>query len=449
MPLVLAAAMVAALLPAATASAATSPNPWLNRGFLNIAHQGGENEAPSSTMYAFRSAIADRGADMLELDVHLTSDGHLVVLHNDSVDSTTDGSGEIRNMALAQIQALDAGYWFVPQLGANHGHPAGDYPFRAVRTGATKPPTGYSADDFRIPTLNQVLDAFPDTPINIEIKVPDDDPDLSIPIADALAELLNSAPYASRDDIIVVSFAQEPMVEFHSLAPDVWLAPSQDALVNFALADQPLMPDGVALQVPPLYGGIDVPDFLINTKHVQEAGYAVHIWTDGDQDETPESYERLIGFGVDGIMSAYPGRLADYLCTADVVRPDGSARCAVQEPRPTLTLAAHSLGAALRRGVTTRLDCARSCHVFLKLRLASPLARKLGMKRATGDTVVVSSSELEVEPGGRSLLQNVRLSARKALSKLRRATLHGTAKATADNGVTSAPADFRLKIGPG
>ena len=75
-------------LSSGSASAAIQPNPWLDRNFLNIAHQGGEDESPSNTMYALKSAIREGHADMLELDVQLTSDGHLVVIHDDTYTRT-------------------------------------------------------------------------------------------------------------------------------------------------------------------------------------------------------------------------------------------------------------------------------------------------------------------------------------------------------------------------
>jgi hypothetical protein len=68
---------------------APDPNPWLTNRFLNIAHQGGEDEAPSSTLFAFKSAVASRGADMLELDVNLSSDGELMVIHDDTWTRTS------------------------------------------------------------------------------------------------------------------------------------------------------------------------------------------------------------------------------------------------------------------------------------------------------------------------------------------------------------------------
>src|SRR4029450_8597536 len=100
------------------AGAGAAENPWLKKRVLNIAHQGGDDEFPSNTLYAFRKAVR-AGADMLELDVGVTSDDQLVVMHDTSVDRTTDGTGLISEKTLQEIQGLDAGYWFTPD-GANH-----------------------------------------------------------------------------------------------------------------------------------------------------------------------------------------------------------------------------------------------------------------------------------------------------------------------------------------
>ncbi|MFL6243617.1 MAG: glycerophosphodiester phosphodiesterase family protein, partial [Acidimicrobiia bacterium] len=105
-------------LDAAPAPAAGTSNPWLKRRVLNIAHQGGEDEFPSNTLYAFRKAIR-AGADMLELDVGVTSDDQVVVMHDTSVDRTTNGTGLISEKTLQEIQRLDAGYWFSADSG-NH-----------------------------------------------------------------------------------------------------------------------------------------------------------------------------------------------------------------------------------------------------------------------------------------------------------------------------------------
>ncbi len=350
----------------ATGASAVSPdpNPWLQKRFLVMAHQGGEDEAPSNTMFALKSAIQDRGADSLELDVNLSSDGTLMVIHDDtwtriaclpnictdagSVPTRPDN--QVNQMTAAEIQQLDAGYWFRP---GTYSHdfalPDSAYPFRGMRTGDVPPPAGYTADDFVIPTLQQVLDTFPGIPINVEIKMiktlnndtstgsgctgspPNrycDDPDASIPVADALADLLNNEPQSVRDNVIVVSFSDELLAEFHQMddTPNVALAGATNGTTNFALYGTIPDPDVAAFQVPPEQSGFDVPQLLLQTQHAHELGYAVHVWTNGDQDETDASYAHLYGLGVDGIMSSDPSRLSAWLCANHVPHPDGSPR---------------------------------------------------------------------------------------------------------------------------
>jgi glycerophosphoryl diester phosphodiesterase len=339
------AAVFALSLAVGTASAgavAPDPNPWLDRHFLNIAHQGGEDEAPSNTMFAFKSAIATRGADMLELDVQLTSDGHLVVIHDDTVTRTTDGptarpDSQIRDMTLAAVQALDAGYWFRP---GSYSHdpsiPASEFIYRGIRTGAKPPPPGYSAEDFRIPTLKEVLDAFPATPINIEIKMPKvcdgslecDQPALGIPTAQALAALLDQPSYSARTDLIVVSFSDNLIQVFNLLdaAPKVALAPGIAGVAGYALGGVPPTPDVAAFQVPPSQNGIAVPEML-NQQDAHGDGYAIHVWPNGDEPDGEASYARLIALGIDGYMSSQPSRLHAFLCASEIPRPNGADRC--------------------------------------------------------------------------------------------------------------------------
>ena len=409
---VVAVAAAGLVLTAASASAAITPNPWLDRHFLNIAHQGGEDEAPSNTMYAFKSAIREGHADMLEMDVHLTSDGHLVVIHDDtwtrtaclpalcpgptSASEPVRPANQIRNMTLAEVQALDAGYWFRPgTYQHDYTQPVSAFPFRGIRTGEKAPPKGYTAEDFRIPTLEEVLKTFPHTPTNIEIKMPKsydpvnpypatcgnkdgsapgtlcDDLDLTEPTTRALADLLNSTPRiptakrvkkhkrcvakrkaasrsagtakvrkctkprkGRRNDIIVVAFSQEPMEMFAQLAPTVHRAPSLPSLSGYAFQGKPLVPDPVAFQVPPLYGGVKAPKLLLGQPFfAHESGYAVHVWTDGPEDETDERYREMLDLGVDGIMTTSPRKLNAFLCANKVAHPNGTTRCATKKPK--------------------------------------------------------------------------------------------------------------------
>jgi glycerophosphoryl diester phosphodiesterase len=216
-----------ALGAAAPATAGERGNPWLDKRFLHIAHQGGESEAPSNTMYAFQRAVR-LGADMLELDVHSTSDGVLVASHDASVDRTTDGTGLIRDKTYHELRKLDAAYNFVPGRNAVPGLPPESYPLRGVRTHDKRAPRGYQAADFSIPALREVLREFRHVPLSIEIKgTTDADTESFLRNARLLADLLDQA--GRTRNIIVTSFNDAAVAEFHRLAPKVALAPGMQA----------------------------------------------------------------------------------------------------------------------------------------------------------------------------------------------------------------------------
>ncbi|MHB1488215.1 MAG: glycerophosphodiester phosphodiesterase family protein, partial [Acidimicrobiales bacterium] len=181
-------------------------NPWLSRRVLNYAHRGGAAEAPSSTIYAMRQALA-RGADGLEMDVHATADGHLVCSHDSTVDRTTNGSGAVADLTLAELKALDPAWWFVPGEEAVMGLADGSYPLRGRV--ATEP-------ELEIPTLDEVLAAFPDVFLNLDIK--GTAPEVA-PYEEALAQAL--ARFGRTDDVIVASFNDLATREFSKFAPDV------------------------------------------------------------------------------------------------------------------------------------------------------------------------------------------------------------------------------------
>ncbi len=303
--------LIALLLPAA---ASAGPTEWTKLRPLNIAHQGGEDEAPSNTMYAFDRAMR-MGSDMLELDVHATKDDKLVVIHDSTVDRTTNGSGSVYDMTLAQVEKLDAGYWMVPGEGIDHDRPVSDYPFRGVRTGEVKPPPSFSRDDFRITSLPEVMRKYPDVPVNIEIKgASDDDVASFMHNAEVLAGFLNRL--GRTDGIMVASFNDAALAHFHELAPDIDLAPATLAVAGYVLGGAP-PPEGTkAFQVPTSFSGITVVDEdFVNRAHAD--GYGVHVWTINDAD----TMNQLLDWGVDGIMSAEPMRLERVLCERGAERP--------------------------------------------------------------------------------------------------------------------------------
>jgi glycerophosphoryl diester phosphodiesterase len=288
------------------AAAPAADNPWLERRVLNIAHQGGEDEFPSNTLYAFKRSVK-AGADMLELDVGVTKDGKIVVSHDTTLDRTTNGRGTIESKTLKQIRRLDGAYWFAKGDDAyRHDRRRAAYTLRGIATGTRKPPKGYTRADFRVPTLSQVLAAFPRVPINIEIKgrtKAEADAEY-VRNAEVLAALLSRS---KRRDLIVVSFKQAAVDRFHALAPAIPVAPGIDGAVAWYAGGSP--GDGVvAFQLPITYvlGGqkIDVTT-AENVARAHREGYAWHTWL-SDDGESPATWRRLIDWCVDGVMTARP-----------------------------------------------------------------------------------------------------------------------------------------------
>jgi glycerophosphoryl diester phosphodiesterase len=326
---------------------AQARNRWLGDKVLNMAHQGGEDEFPSNTMYAFRKALA-LGSDTLELDVSPTKDGHLVVMHDWQVDRTTNGHGYLTDLTLAQVRSLDAAYNFVPGRNAVSGLPASRYPFRGIRTGARRPPKGFTRDDFRVPTLAEVLRAFPHTPINIEIKGRDDAEAQFLHNADLLADLLQGT---KRRDLIVVSFNQDAVNRFHARVPQVDVAPGTSGIAAFLLGGGSPGPGTVALQIPITYELSGQSITVTTPKSVLQshrAGYAVHVWLSNDE-ENAKVYDRLLSECVDGIMAAKPRLLERRLRARHVVRPGGHGTdpCSVRAHRAKVRK--HGVAVSLQR----------------------------------------------------------------------------------------------------
>ncbi len=277
-------------------------NPWVARRVMAYAHQGGAWEAPSSTLFAIRRALA-AGATAIELDVHATADRELVVCHDTTVDRTTDGTGAIAELTLDQIRRLDPAYWFIPGADVTPGRPAADYPYR-----------GRAPEDpeFAVPTLRRILEAFPGVVLNLDIK-------RTAPVVEPyeaeLARLL--AEFGRTDDVIVASFLDPATDAFRALAPGVPTSAGTLGTAEFwrAVHHGTEFPDldAVALQVPETQGDLRVVDeALVAAAH--ERGLAVHVWTVNEE----EAMARLLDLGVDGLISDRPTALAAVLAERGV-----------------------------------------------------------------------------------------------------------------------------------
>ena len=273
------------------------PSEWLERRVIAYAHQGGAWEAPSSTLYAIRAALA-AGATGIELDVHATADGHLVVSHDPTVDRTTDGSGNFADLTLAEVRKLDNAYWWAPGADVTPGLEPDGYPFRG------RAPADH---DFGVATLEEVLDEFPGVVLNLDIK--QTAPEVA-PYEEALATMLKA--YGRQDDVIVASFLDRATDAFSSFAPDIPTSAGTAAVAAFFQAvkageDPPLM-HHVALQVPATHVGMTLVDqSFVDAAH--RAGLVVHVWTIEEETEM----QRLCDLGVDGIITDVPTVLVEVL----------------------------------------------------------------------------------------------------------------------------------------
>ncbi|MGE5589867.1 MAG: glycerophosphodiester phosphodiesterase [Bacillota bacterium] len=287
---ILAAVVAVLLLAALTRWAAASPRapqPYLDAAHpLILAHQGASAYAPSNTIPSFGKAL-ELGADVLELDVHLTRDGAIVVAHDDTVDRLTDGTGRICDFALADLQKLDAGYRFTPDGGAT-------YPYRG--------------QGIYIPTLEEVFRTFPQARVNIEIKEGDQ------PIAGPLADLIHSM--GKTKQVLVASVYSDAINAFRKAAPDVATSASKNEILSLVvqwklgLGFQYHAPAD-ALQIP--YetresSGIDLArEGLIRVAHGRNV--KVHYWTVDD----PQEMRRLLALGADGLITDKPDVALDVM----------------------------------------------------------------------------------------------------------------------------------------
>ncbi len=178
-----------ALQGGAAFAAAGKPDEHADK-IMTVAHRGASGYAPENTMAAFSKAV-ELKSDYIELDVQLTKDGRLAVIHDTTVDRTTIGTGLVGNLTFEQIRALDAGSWFGPEF-------AGE----------------------KIPLLEEVLDKFRGkVGILIEIKSPSLYPGIEQKVANALKQRNMDRP--KNEKIIVQSFDFHSMKRFHKLLPDV------------------------------------------------------------------------------------------------------------------------------------------------------------------------------------------------------------------------------------
>lgn len=243
-----------------------------------MAHRGASGVCPENTLVSFNKAIED-GADVLEMDVRLTADLQVVVMHDAMVDRTTDGAGLVSTLSLGEIQELDAGYHFTPDGGIT-------LPFRGKR--------------IVVPTFEQVLDAFPQVPINVEIK--DNNPVL----VERTKELLEKYRRFQDGNVLVAADSPSLMRLIRRQMPAAITGFSRTEVYSFlttawlGLSSLYGWP-GQALQIPVKHGLVPVMSTRV-IKAAHRLNLAVHVWTANTQ----ESIQGLVNLGVDGVFTDFP-----------------------------------------------------------------------------------------------------------------------------------------------
>jgi glycerophosphoryl diester phosphodiesterase len=261
----------------------------MHKGPIVFSHRGGGGVEPEATLPAILNGLQRNPQAVVEFDVHQSSDGHLVVIHDDTVDRTTNGTGAVAQKSLAELQGLDAGYCATPGQG-NGTAPAGQC--HGVASGFRFRGMGY-----RIPTLEEVLAALPaQILLSVEVK--------QAGIERKVADVLRASGRLQR--LIVGAEPDEMSVRLRDALPEVphyypkgaatCLALSGKARWSYAACPQyevfasPLSGAGLALDT----------EGVLDSAHAD--GVAVVYWTINDK----PTMLRLFRLGADGIFTDYP-----------------------------------------------------------------------------------------------------------------------------------------------
>lgn len=249
---------------------------------LNIAHRGGAGERPESTLEAFWHAL-QAGADVLELDVHLSRDGILMVCHDPDLLRVSGDEGHIRELTASEIRQVDAGALWQAEDGT---------------------PT-YAGKGLTLLSLEELFQALPEAAMNVDIKVTDPQ------AANQTVELIRR--YQREKRTVVASFLPKQLRRVRRNAPDLVTSASPPDVRRFYFLSR-LGLGRIAsskvpyLQVPETHGSLRLvtPEFV---RSAHAADREVHVWTVNDV----EDMRRLLAIGVDGIVTDYPSRLSSVL----------------------------------------------------------------------------------------------------------------------------------------
>lgn len=249
-----------------------------------FAHRGGAGLFPENTIYAFKQAIEKYKVDALEIDVHLTKDGEPIVIHDDTLERTTNGKGHVSETTLKEIKKLDAGYNFTPDGGKT-------FPYRGK--GIT------------VPTLKEVLLEFQSSQVGINIEIKLGYKNIENKIYNMIVGL-NMMDYCLVNSGYYTVMERFRKINKRGIPVGADTFSGAKAYFSSKLNLKPLFKvKADALQLPYKYKN-KIPLITENlVKLCKSSGVKLHIWTIDDKD----LMRKLLDLGVDGIMSDYPDRL--------------------------------------------------------------------------------------------------------------------------------------------
>ncbi|WP_035186318.1 glycerophosphodiester phosphodiesterase [Alteribacter aurantiacus] len=266
------------------------PHPFFQESddVLVIAHQGGEHLAPSNTLVAFEKA-RDLGVDVIEFDVHITKDNHLVAIHDSTVDRTTDGTGRVNDLLLEEIKELDAAHYFQDLNGVY----------------------SYRSQGITIPLVEEIFKSIGDMRLNIELKATNDE-DRYGDMVEEMWSLIQM--YGMEEQVLMVSFEHELVEQMEEISNgQLAISGGRQEVTRFVLLHKLFLrnvysPSVDAVQIPVKESVFNLDDAnLIRGAH--RRGMDVHYWTINDE----ETMRELIAIGADGIITDRPDLLLSVL----------------------------------------------------------------------------------------------------------------------------------------
>ncbi|PMC35675.1 glycerophosphodiester phosphodiesterase [Bacillus sp. UMB0899] len=272
-------------IPGVAAAAGKSSSPTTETKLLNVAHRGASGHAPEHTIAAYELGEEMKG-DYIEIDLQMTKDGHLIAMHDETVNRTTNGTGLVKEKTLEEIKELDAGSWF------NEKYPE------------------YAKEEYeglQVPTLEEVFERFGrGADYYIETKSPDVYPGMEEKLLELLEEYKLTGVNGRSSHVIIQSFSQESLLKMHELNSQIPLVQLKSYRSPATITDEEIKEiKEYAVGVGPNFARID----QAYVEKVRENGLHIHPYTINEKDDLRKALE----WGVTGVFTNFPDRFNEVL----------------------------------------------------------------------------------------------------------------------------------------